>query len=319
MNTVLLNKHQIPEAVRLLKQGEVLAIPTETVYGLAADATNDEAVRKIFAAKNRPIDHPLIVHVDSYDKAVTLTNNLSAYAEKLAKAFWPGPLTLICEKHASVSKLVTGGLDTVGLRVPNHPMMLAILKAIDSGLAAPSANLYQQTSPTKAIHVLESLGGRIPAILDGGECSVGLESTILDLTAPVPVILRPGAITAQMIEACLGLSIKQPRIHNIRVSGNLKVHYQPKTPLHIVSKAQLENHPIPSDTTMVMHYSTIHKHDHYRYIQMPAEKAEYTKRLYAVLHEVDNSSASLLLVERPPEVDDWADVHDRLSKAASET
>jgi len=199
----------IRAAAALLRAGDIVGMPTETVYGLAADALNPEAVSRIFAAKGRPADHPLIVHLPSAEHLPRWAAHIPKDAIALARAFWPGPLTLILKRTPDVPDEVTGGQDTVGLRVPSHPVALALLQVFDSGIAAPSANRFGRISPTTAAHVHEELGDRVAMILDGGPCAVGIESTILDFSRDVPEILRPGAITAEDIARIIG---RRPRV-----------------------------------------------------------------------------------------------------------
>jgi L-threonylcarbamoyladenylate synthase len=233
-------------AVDLLRAGELVAIPTETVYGLGADAANPAAVAKIFAAKGRPADHPLIVHLAGHDAVDHWAEQVPAVAWELMETFWPGPLTLILKKQAWVPDAVTGGQDTVGLRVPGHPVALELLRRFaavageHAGIAAPSANRFGRISPTTAEHVREELGDRVPLILDGGPCAVGIESTIVDCSRGEPVILRPGHISAAHLEAVSGV---QPRLvaggGTPRVSGALEAHYAPQTPLRMVAGESL--------------------------------------------------------------------------------
>jgi L-threonylcarbamoyladenylate synthase len=266
----------IAAAAALLRAGELVGMPTETVYGLAADALDPEAVNKIFAAKGRPADHPLIVHLPSAEHLPQWAAAIPKDALALARAFWPGPLTLILKRTADVPDEVTGGQDTVGVRVPAHPVALALLRAFDGGLAAPSANRFGRISPTTAVHVQEELGERVALILDGGACEVGIESTILDFSRDVPEILRPGAIGPEDIARVIG---RRPRVRGEalpevdemaavqeradgasaaatrvvalaeatsgsvqsapRVSGALAAHYAPRTPLRLVEPALL--------------------------------------------------------------------------------
>jgi L-threonylcarbamoyladenylate synthase len=240
----------IARAAALLRAGELVAFPTETVYGLGADARNPEAVAKVFAAKGRPADHPLIVHLASADALDAWATDIPAYARKLARSLWPGPLTLILKKQRRVPDAVTGGQDTVGLRVPAHPLALQLLQAFagadNGGIAAPSANRFGRISPTTAQHVRDefqlALGDRVVMVLDGGPCDVGIESTIVDCSRGGPVLLRPGAISAGRIAAVCGrfpVSAGQPSAPNEapvpRASGTLAAHYAPSTPLLLVS------------------------------------------------------------------------------------
>ena len=225
----------------------MVAFPTETVYGLGADATNPAAVAKIFAAKGRPQDHPVIVHLGSIELLPLWAGEIPTAAHKLAAAFWPGPLTLILKRAAGVSDCVTGGQDTVGLRIPGHPVALELLQAFAgeeggrrfSGVAAPSANKFGRISPTMAEHVRAELGAAVQTVLDGGECGVGIESTIVDLSRGRAVLLRPGQITPAQIAAVLGTEVELPDAAAPRVSGALDSHYAPRTPLHLVPAAEL--------------------------------------------------------------------------------
>ena len=254
---------ELSRAVALLQAGELVAFPTETVYGLGADAANSEAIAKIFAAKKRPADHPLIVHLPSVDFINEWAQEIPATALALADAFWPGPLTLILKRHPQVPHAVTGGQETVGLRVPAHPLALDLLRAYAnagggknglSGIAAPSANRFGRISPTQATHVKDELGDAVSLILDGGACAIGIESTILDLSGEPnspPRLLRPGHISAEQLAAVLGVfpksvaqsavinetSVKTPTIPATclpRVSGSLESHYAPATPLKVI-------------------------------------------------------------------------------------
>ena len=317
MITKILKENQINDAVTLLRNGEIVAIPTETVYGLAADATNDDALRKIFTAKGRPTDHPLIVHIDSFDKVNDWAEWCPESAKKLAKHFWPGPLTMIFKKREKVSPLITGGLDTIALRIPNHPVALEIIKKLEKGIAAPSANAHKKTSPTKPEHVFKTLEGRIAAIVNGGVCSVGIESTIVDMTKDTPVILRSGAITASMIETVLDTKIDQTFSHSERVSGNMKVHYQPEKPLFILSREEIEACIQKEQHSAVMHHSIMDTSRNADFYPMPIIKTDYAKKLYETLHHIDSTNARKILVEKPPNSHDWADINDRLQKASS--
>ncbi|HEY3431857.1 MAG TPA: L-threonylcarbamoyladenylate synthase [Rhodocyclaceae bacterium] len=312
---------ELTDAVAKLRAGELVGIPTETVYGLAADASNADAVAKIFAAKGRPADHPLIVHLAGAGQLPRWAKEIPDAAYQLAAAFWPGPLTLILKKQPGVPDAVTGGQDTVGLRVPNHPLTLELLRRFDGGLAAPSANRFGRISPTTAEHVQEELGDRVARVLDGGPCSVGIESTIVDLSRGVPVILRPGAITAQDIERVLAAAVGSgQRESTPRVSGSLDAHYAPLTPLRLVATealtaavseeiaagrkcAVLSFQPLPTQHNLV-HYPASH------------DPAGYAHDLYAALRSLDQSGVAVILVEALPEGPAWLAVKDRLSRAA---
>lgn len=317
METKILKSTQTDEAVALLKSGDVIAIPTETVYGLAADAANDDALHKIFTAKGRPSDHPLIVHIDSFENIVHWVEEIPENARKLGKYFWPGPLTMVFRKRKTVSSLITGGLNTVAIRVPNHPIALEIIKKLGAGIAAPSANAHKKTSPTKPEHVLKTLEGKIAAIIDGGDCSVGIESTIIDMTREIPQILRPGAISAIMIENVLNIKVGQPFSHNKKISGNMKIHYQPEIPLFVMPKEEIELIIQEKHNVAVMHYSELDKSEKADFYKMPATKSEYARKLYETLYIIDSTKVNKIIVEKPPVSNDWADINDRLLKASS--
>lgn len=316
--------NDIPQAVALLRRGELVALPTETVYGLGADAMNPEACAKIFAAKGRPSDHPLIVHLPDAEQLPQWARAIPKEAIALARAFWPGPLTLILKKHEDVPDLVTGGQDTVGLRVPNHPVALALLRAFDGGIAAPSANRFGRISPTTAAHVREELGDRVPLILDGGPCQVGLESTILDLSRDVPVILRPGAIGVDEIARVIG---RRPRLRGEdeagqggeaapRVSGALAAHYAPRTPLVLVAGADLAGCVQPGDAVLARSPRPAELPADVRWVVAPSDAVAYGHDLYAVLRDLDASGCRRILVETPPATSDWSAITDRLGRAA---
>jgi L-threonylcarbamoyladenylate synthase len=308
-------------AVALLRQGELVALPTETVYGLGADALNPEAVAKIFAAKGRPSDHPLIVHLPDAEQLTLWARDIPREAIALARAFWPGPLTLILKKEEGVPDIVTGGQDTVGLRVPNHPVALALLRAFGSGVAAPSANRFGRISPTTAGHVRQELGDRVPLILDGGPCEVGLESTILDLSRDVPVILRPGAIGVDDIARVIG---RRPRLPGEmeemtaapRVSGALAAHYAPRTPLELVDSASLSGRLLAGDVVLARTAQPAGLPAGVQWVPAPADAAGYAHDLYARLRALDEAGCVRILVEAPPVTPEWTAVADRLGRAA---
>lgn len=310
-------------AVRLLAQGELVAIPTETVYGLAADARQPQAVLKIFVAKERPRSHPLIVHLDSADRLAEWAVRIPLAALALARAFWPGPLTLLLHKAAWVDATVTGGRDTIALRVPDHPVLQRIIAALGSGVAAPSANPHKRLSPTSAAQVMAALSGRIAAVLDGGPCKVGLESTIVDLTGDTVRILRSGPITRGQLEAVLGQRVELPLRHDVSVPGNMQVHYQPHAPLHLLPRAQLLEylHTHQQETLAALFLGDIPggaacaAGTHC--LTLPEDKEGYARALYLRLHEADSLQPARILLETPPHEEAWLDVHDRLSRAAT--
>lgn len=331
----------IRAAADLLRAGDLVGLPTETVYGLAADALNPDAVRRIFAAKGRPADHPLIVHLPSLAHLPRWAASIPKDALALARAFWPGPLTLILPRAAEVPLEVTGGQDTVGVRVPAHPVALALLQVFDSGVAAPSANRFGRISPTTAAHVHDELGERVALVLDGGACEVGIESTILDFSRDVPEILRPGAITADDIARVIG---RRPRVRGEagasdeqgggaggktpaaapapRVSGALAAHYAPRTPLRLVPAAQLVAEAVmlagEGSRVAVMAHATANPHDSRLIWQcVPADAAAYAHELYASLRALDTLGADVILVEAPPVgAGAWGAIADRLGRAA---
>jgi len=319
----LVDEKSVSIAAKLLEQGELVAVPTETVYGLAADARQPHAVAKIFAAKGRPADHPLIVHIAHASKLSDWAKTVPDTALLLAEAFWPGPLTLILEKQETVSDVVTGGHPSVGLRCPAHPLMLALLNELNTGLAAPSANPYKKISPTTAEQVLFGLSGKIAAVLDGGPCEVGLESTIVDLTSSTPRILRAGPISKTQIESVLGVPVDMPKKHNVAVSGNVKAHYQPNKPLYAFSTADLQSRLLSAgENTAVLYFNEslneAISHTKVVSLKLADNKADYAKGLYHGLFTLDQAEVTEIWLELPPANDEWADVQDRLSRAVTE-
>lgn len=314
-------KQDLMDAASLIKEGELVAVPTETVYGLAADARNISAVQKIYSAKNRPSDHPLIVHIASFEKLSQWAEDIPSSAKILADTFWPGPLTLVLKKAQSVDKVITGGLETVAVRVPNNGALLDLLHILDTGLAAPSANPYKKISPTTAEHVFAGLSGKIAAILDAGPCGVGIESTILDLTKSKPTILRHGPITKLMLEDALNMVVDAPEQHTERISGNMENHYQPNTETLLVSFDQIETIlSLPENATKmfgVMHYSDFELiHNNVISQAMTTDKLEYARLMYQALHDLDKQGVNQILIEYPPREEHWNDVLDRLTRAA---
>jgi L-threonylcarbamoyladenylate synthase len=321
MKTELLNARdpaQLRRAGELLKAGELVAIPTETVYGLAADASNPEAVARIFAAKQRPRSHPLIVHLASAKQLPRWARTVPDWVHAVAERFWPGPLTLLLEKHPQVPDIVTGGLPTIGLRVPDQPVVLALLEQFDLAVAAPSANPYQKLSPTTASQVLAALDGKIAAVLDDGPCTVGTESTILRVHQETAEILRSGPITAEDLAPYLPFPVKTPARHDVAVSGNRKVHYRPNAGLFIRSAEELL--PLlerpPEGAGFLVYSPELARFAADHVIVMPPDHRGYRKALYARLHELDQQ-VQQIWVERPPDEPEWLDIRDRLGRAAS--
>lgn len=306
----------IVAAADRLRAGGLVAMPTETVYGLAADARNGDAVRRIFVAKGRPADHPLIVHLADAGALPAWASTIPDSAMALAHAYWPGPLTLVLRKAAGVDPVITGGQDTVGLRVPAHPVARALLAAFGGELAAPSANRFGRISPTTAAHVREEFPGGDVFILDGGASEVGLESTIVDLSGGHPRLLRPGAIPASAIERLVG-PLERPADHaGPRASGRLAAHYAPGKPLRLVDAADLARRvprTVPGEHWIV--YGELPAGCAGEVL--PAEAAGYGQRLYAALRRADAGAAARIVVVLPPTGEDWAAVRDRLARAAA--
>jgi L-threonylcarbamoyladenylate synthase len=312
----------IARAAEVLTRGGLVAFPTETVYGLGADASNPTAVRAIFAAKGRPADHPVIVHVTDAGALDTWAREVPPAARRLAARFWPGPLTLVLKRAACVDDAVTGGQDTVGLRCPAHPWARALLAAFGGALAAPSANRFGRISPTTAAHVRADLGDRVDLILDGGACPVGIESTIVDLSGPATRLLRPGSITRTQIEAELGQPVPDAGPDAPRASGRLEQHYAPSTPVELVPAGALAARVnalrgerlavlAPAAALLDRPAQVVAR------LLAPTAASEYGRRLYALLHELDATGAVRILIAEPPAGPDWDAVQDRLRRAAA--
>ena len=314
----------LSRAAQLLRAGELVAFPTETVYGLGADASNPAAVRRVFAAKGRPDDHPLIVHLADADQLSHWAMDVPGGARRLAVAFWPGPLTLVLPRAPHVNPAVTGGQDSVGLRVPAHPVALALLRAFSEqgghGIAAPSANRFGQLSPTTARHVADDLGDAVAMILDGGPTQVGIESTIVDFTTGRPVLLRPGGLAVAAIERELGERLGAPDGTAPRASGTLASHYAPRTTAHLVAAhAVLPEIDLLTDRdeTVAVLSRTIAKPGDFEgaWITAAEDADGYAQMLYAALRELDAARADALLIEDVPDEPEWLAVRDRLLRA----
>lgn len=319
-------RSDIRRAVQLLLAGEIVALPTETVYGLGADARNPDALAKIFCTKGRPADHPLIVHLPGDDHLERWATDIPPLAWELAEQFWPGPLTLILKRSSDVPDAVTGGQDTVGLRVPGHPMALALLREFaaaggSGGIAAPSANRFGRISPTTAQHVRDDLGDSVPLILDGGPCQVGIESTIVDLSRESPVILRPGMVSAEALGLVLGFS---PVIYGAlqaapRVSGSMEAHYAPRAAMLLLSSELMgaELLRVQAEGKSVAALSRHRPAGTLKcWIPSALDSRRYGHDLYANLRQLDASGADLILVEAVSAKEEWAAVSDRLRRAA---
>ncbi len=309
----------IQKASRILHQGGLVAFPTETVYGLGADASNPSALSRLYQVKGRPSNHPVIVHLADIEQLDAWTPKITSEMRVLAQAFWPGPLTMIVPKSPTVLDEVTGGQSSVGIRIPNHSVALALLQAFQGGIAAPSANRFGQLSPTTSAHVLDGLGNDIDMILEGGSCQVGVESTIIDLSQDQPRILRPGMISQAQIEAVLDYDLCMPvSSHSTtRASGTLPSHYAPKKPLYLLDSKDRYNQietfrrkgqrigllsQVPADVDF--------------WLEAPESPEGYAHALYGLLHEMDHAHVDVILVEQVPHEGLWQAIHDRLSRAS---
>lgn len=311
----------VERAAGMLAAGDVVAFPTETVYGLGADATNPVAIARVFALKGRPADHPLIVHVADSGQLDQWAVDISGRARDLVQRFWPGPLTLILRRSSRVPDAVTGGQDTVGLRCPAHPVareLLAAFARVGSGaIAAPSANKFGHVSPTQAQHVRDEFGPGL-VVLDGGACEVGLESTILDLSRGEPVLLRPGAVSRDDIAGVLGRRPLDRDEDAPRASGTLAAHYAPRTTLVLVPSGDLEAQlAAPSNTAVLALREPAHGMFATAWINGTTDPARYGHDLYANLRTLDASGAKRIVVEAPPELPAWEAIVDRLVRAAA--
>jgi len=334
------SKPDIDQAARRLAEGGLVAFPTETVYGLGADAESPQAVARIYAAKGRPSNHPVIVHIAPEGDPAYWAAHVPPEARKLMQAFWPGPLTLILKRAQHIPDAVSGGQDSVGLRCPSHPVAQALLRAFaalkpggQGGVAAPSANKFGQVSPTMAAHVRSEFPDEVARgmpVLDGGVADVGIESTILDLSrldeGAGAVLLRPGHISAAQIAAVLGQPVHRPDAAAPRASGTLKAHYAPHTPLELIDDARLaqlaRGQGLPAGLTVLVTYAAAPAlpADVAARLQVrvvPAEPARYAQALYATLRELDHGGFDRLLVQAPPRTPDWDAVNDRIGRAAA--
>ena len=308
-------KRDIAEAVRTLKAGGLVAFPTETVYGLGADAANAQAVARLYAVKRRPADHPVIVHFDGAERAFTWARDVPASARTLARRFWPGPLTLILKRSALAKDFITGAQDNVGVRVPAHQVAHELLVAFGGGIAAPSANRFGLVSPTSAAHVRADLGVDVDLVLEGGPSEVGIESTIVDLSGARPAVLRPGRITAAEIAAALGQAVAEAPRDAPRHSGGLERHYAPRTPARLVPAYQLDREIARlEDKVAVLAFSRPDERVDY-WLRMPRDPEAYAKKLYAALRELDGAQCEAILIEAPPPAPEWDAVLDRLRRA----
>ncbi|MGD0929712.1 MAG: L-threonylcarbamoyladenylate synthase [Candidatus Korobacteraceae bacterium] len=309
------SRAEIEHAAALLRAGELVAFPTETVYGLGANALDAASVARIFEAKGRPASSPIIVHVSNMEMLREVVAEWPAAARLLAQKFWPGPLTLVLKKQSAIPALVTAGLETVGVRMPAHPVALALIEAAQIPIAAPSANRFTQLSPTTAEHVRLGLGARVDYILDGGPCTVGIESTVLSLADGAAVLLRPGGVSRRQIEAVIG-TISQQKNATVGAHpspGMHPRHYSPRTKLLLVRDGE-----VPQEGAGA--YLQLHgppKSEVREIVAMPFDAAEYATKLYRTLHDLDSRGFDWIAVDTPDETPEWEAVWDRVRRAAA--
>ena len=317
--------NDIRRAAEILRRGGLVAFPTETVYGLGADASSREAMARLYRVKGRPADHPVIVHFADAERAFQWARGVPESARALAEKFWPGPLTLILNRADHVGGFVTGGQDKVGVRVPAHPLAHELLVEFSgeeggrrfSGVAAPSANRFGRVSPTTAQHVRDDLGDDVDYVLDGGPCGVGIESTIVDLSRSAPALLRPGGLPVADLESALGMKLSVPGGCAPRVSGSLETHYAPRTPARLLRAAALGAEiKAHGRFAAVLAFADPDPNAGY-WLRMPGEPENYARRLYAALRELDQSGREVILIEAPPDAPEWSAVLDRLRRAAA--
>ena len=330
----------IAHAARILRDGGLVAFPTETVYGLGANALDADAIARIYAAKGRPAWNPVIAHVASMDAARALCSAWPDDATRLAQAFWPGPLTMVLPRGPMVPDIATAGLDAIGVRMPVHPVALALLRATGFPIAAPSANRFTQVSPTTAKHVVASLGDRVDLVLDGGPSAVGIESTVLDLAGEHATLLRPGMLTRAAIEAALGRAVytaaDRPAGATVRADGEEVAaqrspgmadrHYAPRAEVWLFEASQApeiaaallarRDAGITGGVTALLLDTSMPVEGDDILVRMPGDPAAYAQQLYAMLHAADAASSSLVLIERPPARESWSAILDRLTRAA---
>lgn len=323
----------IEQAVQILRRGGLVAFPTETVYGLGANALDATAVARIFEAKARPAWNPIIAHVASAAEAQALTTMWPESASKLADAFWPGPITLVLPKHGGVPDIMSGGLPAVAIRVPSHPVAHALISAAGFPIAAPSANRFTELSPTTAQHVQQGLGDRVELILDGGSSDVGIESTVVDLTGHSPIVLRPGVISREAIARVTGLNVElatrgvadnSPRLS----PGMVERHYAPRADVWLFEQSDADavrvaatervNRQAAGGVAAVVLDWLLEFPANVRVVRMPNDPLAYARLLYATLHDLDASGHAVIAIERPPASEAWDGIHDRLNRAAHE-
>ncbi|QNS08302.1 L-threonylcarbamoyladenylate synthase [Streptomyces xanthii] len=314
--------HDIEKAAGVLRAGGLVALPTETVYGLGADAENPEAVSRIFQVKGRPPSHPLIVHIGGSEQLDDWVREVPATARLLAEHFWPGPLTLVLRRGPRVPLEATGGLETVAVRVPDHPVALSLLAAFGGGVTAPSANRFGQVSPTTADDVRAELGDAVDFVLDGGRCAVGVESTIVDVTSEIPTILRPGGVTREDLEKVLGHPIDVPSASQVRVPGQHPSHYAPRARVVLVeaeevaaeaARAQASGHQVGVLLPAALTDADVKAHT---VVTVPGSMSDYARRLYGFLREFDERGCDLVVASLPAEAGLGLAIANRLRRAA---
>jgi L-threonylcarbamoyladenylate synthase len=318
-NIHLADEANIARAAELLRAGDLVAFPTETVYGLGADASNADAVEKIFALKGRPATHPIIVHLADAAQLDSVAREIPESARTLARAFWPGPLTLVLKRAAAIGDSVTGGQETVAVRVPSHPVAHALLTAFEHPIAAPSANKFGHVSATSALHVFADFGLDVPLILDGGPATVGIESTIIDLSGEHPQCLRPGGVPLATIEQVLGAGLATADASAPRAPGSHASHYAPRAHLRLVRRVEMLNilssHKGRRIGVLALEVKAPRLAQSLQRV-MPVIPAQYAHDLYANLRALDAQRVDVILVETPPQTPAWTAINDRLARAA---
>lgn len=307
---------QLEEALALLNAGKLVAIPTETVYGLAANALNADAVVSIFETKNRPHFDPLIVHVGSHEQVSSIATTISDAAHLLMEKLWPGPLTIVLRKRDCIPHIVTSGLDTVGVRMPDHPLTLELLRSLDFPLAAPSANPFGYISPTSAAHVAEQLGQHIPYILDGGDCRIGVESTIVDCTTAIPTVLRLGGTSVEAIQEIIG----DVHVHTISTSapqapGMLHSHYAPRKPMRVGNIHELLHNHGP-DVSILSFKDSFHNYRNIR-LSETGDLHEAARNLFSAMRKLDSDHHSIIIAEFVPDYGLGRAINDRMRRASA--
>lgn len=315
----VVTESEIKRAAASLHAGRLVAFPTETVYGLGADAANASALARMYAAKGRPAEHPVIVHLKASAELDAWASEVPTIARQLADRFWPGPLTLVLRRAAGVLDAVTGGQDTIGLRIPAHPVAQRLLQAFAGGIAAPSANRFGRVSPTTAQHVRDELGDAVDVVLDGGPCEVGIESTIVDVSTGVPVLLRPGRVGIAELQEVAKQPVLPATSTSPRAAGTLAAHYAPNVPLIMVAASSLDR--LVREATAAVGVLARRSKPAAMKVEVwhvaASDASTYAHDLYATLRELERSKCALIVVEAPPETAEWDAVRDRLTRAAA--